>query len=167
MSYAVLYYSETGNTEKLAKQIYAAIDSDEKEIINLEAETQVPQADIYFVGFPIQRNNCSMKVVDALDQMEDGKVVFFATCGMKPTEKYKKKLEDTLSIWVPDDVEYLGMFLCQGKTTPEQKKQFCDANPNYKDKIQKMLDDGNSHPNEQDFEDAFYYVKEILQYQDE
>jgi flavodoxin len=162
MRYAVIYESETGNTKKVAEQIYDAIDSFDKELVNLKTETLIPQADIYFVGFPIHHKNCSMKIVDTLEEIESGKVALFATCGMKPTEKYKQKLEDALSIWLSNEVEYLGMFLCQGSTVEEQKEAFCNANPAYRDKITEMLLAGENHPNEDDFEDDACYVKKIL-----
>jgi hypothetical protein len=55
------------------------------------------------------------------------------------------------------------MFLCQGKTTREQKESFYQSNPEYKEKIKEMLDGGDRHPDENDFEDAARYVKRILQ----
>jgi flavodoxin len=164
MKCAVLYDSETGNTKQVAEEIYAAIDCTDKELLDLREETQIPQADLYFVGFPIHQKNCSMTIVDALEQIENGKITLFATCGMKPTEKYKEKLEDALSIWLPDDVEYLGMFLCQGKTTEVQKENFYTSNPEYRDKIREMLEDGNDHPNEEDLSAAADYVRRILAY---
>jgi flavodoxin len=162
MRYAVLYHSETGNTEKIAKQIYAAIDSVEKQLINLNTDSVIPQADLYFIGFPIHKKNCSMKVVDALEQIENGKIAFFATSGMKPTEKYKEKLEEALNIWLPDNVEYLGMFLCQGRTTEQQKAEFYRSNPEYKDKIMEMLEAGNSHPNREDLTNAVHFAKKYV-----
>jgi hypothetical protein len=57
------------------------------------------------------------------------------------------------------------MFLCQGRTTEIQKKQFCDANPEYREKLRKMLDDGDSHPDENDLADAVRFVKRMIQSQ--
>jgi flavodoxin len=165
MKYAVLYESETGNTEKIAQQIYEAIDSDHKELIALQTGTQVPRADFYFVGFPIRQKNCGMKIVDCLEQIERGKIVLFATCGLKPAGKYKQKLEDTLSIWLPDEAEYLGMFLCQGKTTAKQRAYFCSSNPEYREKILEMLEEGDRHPDEDDLDAAYQYTKRLLRQQ--
>jgi flavodoxin len=165
MKYAVLYYSETGNTEKVAKWIYGAINSDEKALVNIRSDSCIPDADLYFVGFPIHKQNCNMKIVDLLEQIEQGSIVLFATCGMQPTEKYRKKLEDSITLWLSDDVEYLGMFLCQGRTTEEQKAAFGDALPEYRGKLIEMLKSGDYHPDENDHEEAVRYVQEFLQYQ--
>jgi flavodoxin len=165
MRYAVLYDSETGNTKEVAKRIYESIDSTDKRFIRIESEnTMVPEADIYLVGFPIHQQTCSMKIVDVLEQIETGKIVLFATCGMRPTEKYQQKLEDSLMIWLSDDVEYLGMFLCQGKTTEEQKQVFYRANPEYREKLRTMLSEGDRHPDQQDIKDAVTYISTTLQY---
>jgi flavodoxin len=164
MQCAVLYDSETGNTKQVAERIYEAIDTADKELIDLKEEAQIPQADLYFVGFPIHQKNCGMRIVDALEEISCGKFALFATCGMNSTEKYKQKLEDSLSIWLPDQAEYMGMFLCQGKTTAEQKNIFCNSNPEYRDKIAGMLQEGDSHPNEEDFDDAVTFAKEIWRY---
>jgi flavodoxin len=163
MEYAVLYYSESGNTEELAKHIYTAIDSTEKSLINLGQQSKVPQADVYFVGFPIHQNNCGIKVVDALEQIESGKLALFATCGITPTATYQKKLEETIEIWIADEVEYLGMFLCQGRIVEKQREVYYNANPEYRQKLEDMFDEGDYHPNRDDYKDAVRYVHSVLQ----
>lgn len=164
MKYAVLYYSETGNTETLAKQIYTAIDSKEKTIMNLKEQEQadIPYADVYLAGFPIHQKNCGIKVVDALEKIESGKLILFATCGLTPTENYRKKLEDALNIWISDGVEYLGMFLCQGRTVEAQRESFYNSNPEYREKLGDMFMEGERHPNEEDLDQAVRFVKSVL-----
>jgi flavodoxin len=162
MKCAVLYYSETGNTELLAKQIYESIGSDEKTLVNVSEQQQIPYADVYLVGFPIHKKNCSIKVVDVLDQIETGKVILFATCGLTPTENYRQKLESALRIWISDEVEYLGMFLCQGRTTEQQKNSFYESNPEYQDKLLNMFNEGEHHPNQDDVKNMIQYIKSVL-----
>jgi flavodoxin len=162
MKYAVIYYSRSGNTEILAKQIYALIESDDKILIDLNEQEKIPWADVYFVGFPIHQKNCSLKIVDALEQIETGRLMLFVTCGLTPTENYKQKLEETLRIWLPDGAEYLGMYLCQGRTDEKQKEFLCNANPKYKDKFEQMFIEGERHPNRDDLDDLIRCIKNIL-----
>jgi flavodoxin len=162
MEYAVIYYSESGNTEMLAKQIYASIESSDKILIDLNKTQEIPSADLYFVGFPIHQNNCSLKIVDALEQIEKGKLALFATCGLTPTAAYRQKLEDALNLWLSDGIDYLGMFLCQGRTVEEQKENYYYTNPKYREKIEEMFREGDSHPNRDDIEDVIQYVKKII-----
>jgi flavodoxin len=162
MEYAVIYYSESGNTEMLAEQIYEIIGSSDKILIDLNKTQQIPSADMYFVGFPIHQKNCSIKVVDALEQIGGGKLVLFATCGLTPTGAYRQKLEEALSLWISDETDYLGMFLCQGKTKEGQKEKFYRMNPEYQQKMEDMFQEGDSHPNRNDIEDAVQYMKKFL-----
>jgi flavodoxin len=161
MRYAVIYDSETGNTEMLAKQIYRVLDSFEKELVNISCQSQIPDADVYFVGFPIHKKNCSLKIMNALEQIESGKLALFATCGIKPTDSYKRKLEDALKVWISDDAEYLGMFLCQGRTKEETKAYFYKTNPEYRDKLEDMFREGESHPDRADMEEAARFAADI------
>jgi flavodoxin len=162
MKYAVVYYSETGNTEMLAKQIYHLLDGQERILVNVAEQTEMPPADVYFAGFPIHQKNCSIKAVEALEQIETGKLMLFATCGLTPTENYRKKLEMALSVWISDDVDYMGMFLCQGKTTDIQKEKIYDITPAYRDKLEMMFHEGDNHPNREDLEKLAEYIKETF-----
>jgi flavodoxin len=163
MEYAVIYYSESGNTEMLAKEIYTALGPGDKVLINMRDGKEIPRAEVYFVGFPIHQKNCSIKIVDALEQIETGKLVLFATCGLTPTDGYRKKLEDAVSLWLPEGADYMGMFLCQGRTTEEQKDVFYRTNSEYQEKLENMFWEGDSHPNTEDMKDMARYMKRILQ----
>ena len=51
MKVLVTYYSETGNTEKVAKAIYDGIQRAEKEILPIEEVASVDVYDLIFCGF--------------------------------------------------------------------------------------------------------------------
>ena len=48
MKYAVIYLSETGNTEDLAKNVFVSLRGDDKKIVNAEKMTELPKAEQYF-----------------------------------------------------------------------------------------------------------------------
>ncbi|MGD1972050.1 MAG: flavodoxin family protein [Desulfobacterales bacterium] len=52
MKALVAYYSESGNTEKLAKAIFDGISIPEKEMVPI-GEASVKDHDVIFVGFPV------------------------------------------------------------------------------------------------------------------
>ena len=56
MKALVTYYSQTGNTEKLARAIYKAIHV-EKKLLPIEELKSVEGYDIIFVGFPVQAHS--------------------------------------------------------------------------------------------------------------
>ena len=163
MRFAVIYESETGNTERIALEIFDTIGYRDKEMIDLNANKDIPEADVYFVGFPIHQRNCSLKVMDCLEQIECGKIVLFATCGMSPTNSYREKLEEKFSVWISDDAEYCGLFLCQGETTIQQQKRFLDTHPDISAELSEMLAKGIGHPDEDDLEQVIRFTEQILE----
>lgn len=163
MKYAVLYQSDTGNTEKLANVIFDSIDSDsqDKELVKLEEGIDIPEADVYFVGFPVHNQNCSFMIMDCLDKIESGGVALFATCGMYPSEKYIEKIEIAMSVWLSDSVEYLGIYVCQGKITPAQRNAFLEDMPQVSAKLEEMFDEGEAHPDEEDLREASVFAANV------
>lgn len=89
MKYAVIYTSETGNTEELAKNIFVSLPGNDKKIINAAEMTELPEAECYFIGFPIKNRTCGIEILDILEQLDNVKIALFATCGMPASEKYK------------------------------------------------------------------------------
>ena len=65
MQTIVIYSSQTGNTRKLATQIFAAIPGDSKDLKNID-EYREKDAELYFVGFWVDRGDCDEKTVELL-----------------------------------------------------------------------------------------------------
>ncbi len=166
LEYAVLYQSETGNTRQVAAEIFNAIPSDCKDLINLCECRQIPDAEVYFVGFGVQKGTCGRKVIDCLSQFSNKKVVLFATCGAKPLEEYRKTVESNVAAWLEDDNEYLGMFMCQGKMLMEVRKKYEESQtPENMTHIKRMLenfDEAMLHPNTEDLNNVREFVLEVL-----
>ena len=62
----VVYASETGNTERVAKEIYSAIHSEEKELLQIRNWNGQSDGDIYFIGFWVNHSSCSIEIMDLL-----------------------------------------------------------------------------------------------------
>jgi flavodoxin len=81
MKALVTYYSQGGNTEKLARAIYEAIPV-EKEIIPLRDIETLEGYDIIFCGFPVHAHGVPGKVQPFFRKFSPGqKVAFFSTHG--------------------------------------------------------------------------------------
>lgn len=150
--YAVIYQSKTGNTKKLAEQIYNTLDTNEKKLIDIDVNSIIPEADIYLIGFGVHNNFCSMDILDIFEQIRSGKIALFATCGYLPTEQYKEKLEKSLDVWLLDDVEYLGMFLCQGNIESDRRDIMIAQMFNKEKELKYMFKMGSTHPDQEDIE---------------
>ena len=124
MKTQVLYKSRTGNTEKLAKAIFAAIPGSDKDIARLDGQTDYDMADIYFIGFWTDRGSASVEVLDYLGALQGKKIALFGTCGMGESQEYFKKIEENIRVFIEDDNEYLGAFMCQGKMPIQVREKY-------------------------------------------
>ena len=108
MQTIVIYSSQTGNTRKLATQIFAAIPGDSKDLKNID-EYREKDAELYFVGFWVDRGDCDEKTVELLS-------------GNDPA--YYQKVIDRVKTWIPEDNEYMDAFLCQGKMPIQVRRRY-------------------------------------------
>ena len=115
LDYLVVYDSETGNTKKIATEIFASLPGMSKDLINLHERTDFPEAKIYFVGFCVHRGTCRLEIGNFLSGLSDKSVALFGTCGAGNSPEYYKEIASSVRIWLEDDNHYLGSFICQGK----------------------------------------------------
>jgi len=70
MKSLVVYYSETGNTEKVAKAITAAIAGDIKRIEETKPG-ELADYDLIFIGTPVHGSRPAKKIEDFLDELPE------------------------------------------------------------------------------------------------
>ena len=166
MKYQVIYTSSTGNTEKMAKAIFAAIPGLDKDIVRFDQETVRSEADVYFIGFGIHKGTCSMQLLDFLSELHNKKIVLFGTCGLGSGEEYYKCLEDDVKAWIADDSECVGCFMCQGRMPISVRNKYTEMMGQGNDeKIEKMIrnfDKAMTHPDESDLRNAVAFVEGMI-----
>ncbi|MEG1290705.1 MAG: flavodoxin family protein, partial [Lachnospiraceae bacterium] len=162
MDYMVVYASKTGNTKKLATEIFTAIPGMSKDMQNI-SEYHGKDADVFFIGFWTNRGSCDMSVIDMMSELHGKKIALFGTCGFGGDEEYYKTIEQKVSVWIPDDCEYMGSFMCQGKMPMQVREKYEISMSDSKQEAcrKKMLqnfDEALLHPNENDLEEAKAFV---------
>lgn len=167
MKYQVIYESESGNTARLAKEIAACLPKGHTKLIDINKQNPTLDADVYCIGFCVHHSICSMKMVELLELLNGKIVLLFATCGMNPTRAYHDVLERTLELFLPENCDYRGFFLCQGAIDEDGfaalKRRF-ESNRD-EETIQRFEEfriDARDHPDERDFEEARTFVKHAL-----
>ncbi len=118
MKALVTYFSQTGNTEKVARAIFKAVDV-EKEILPLDEVKNVHGYDIVFIGFPVIRNAVPVKVQPFIKGLPVGqKVAFFSTYGsLRGGLLSRQAFEDAIGLATGKKV--LGHFGCRGRVSSE------------------------------------------------
>jgi flavodoxin len=114
MKAIVAYFSQTGNTRKVAEAIYEGIQC-EKEIKQLEEADNINDYDLIFVGFPIQAFGPAQQGKDFLENRCQGrKVALFMThASPEDFESLPEWLAACRESAAGADV--VGMFNCQGE----------------------------------------------------
>jgi flavodoxin I len=151
MKALVAYYSESGNTEKLAKAIYGGIDVPKKEIMPI-SEAISKDYDVIFVGFPVQASSVPAKVEGFIKSIPEGKkLAFFVTHGsLRGGQLAISALYYAFSLALKPSV--IGTFGCRGQVKPG----LIDAllkNPEHKAWAMEAQS-AAGHPDKSDLEDG-------------
>ncbi|MDI6741401.1 MAG: flavodoxin family protein [Smithella sp.] len=158
MKILVAYYSETGNTQKIAEAIFDAIDV-EKECKSIQDITSVEGYDLIFFGFPVQMHSVPTKAAVFMGQIQAGqKIAFFSTHGsLRGGQLPQQALEHAVSLAAK--LKVFGHFNCRGKVNPK----IIDALE--KDPVNKAWAEeargALRHPDEHDLEDARIFAREM------
>jgi len=160
MKALVAYYSNTGNTEKLARAIYEGIEQVEKEILHIKEVKEVEDSDIIFCGFPVQSHSVPGKAEAFIKSIPEGKkLAFFATHGsLRGGQLAIQAFHYALSLTPKGTV--LGTFGCRGKVKPSIIDALMKKAEHRSWAIEAQGAVG--HPDESDFEDAKAWAKEMI-----
>lgn len=175
MSKLVIYDSLTGNTKLLAESIYNYFKEKEEkiEIVNAksvsseELKEKINNANILFIGSWTDKGDCSEKIKEVYNMVNNKKIFVFATCGFGGDQSYYAKLFDRVKAHINESNEIIGNFYCQGKMPLSVKERYINlikANPEDKnlevslENFEKAL----SHPNEDDLNNLKNKLKEVI-----
>ena len=151
MKALVAFYSESGNTEKLAKAIYDGINVPGKEIMPI-SDANAKDYDVIFVGFPVQASSVPAQVEKFIKSVPEGKkLAFFVTHGsFRGGQLAIAALYYAFSLALK--ITVLGTFGCRGQVKPS----LIDAllkNPEHKAWAMEAQS-AAGHPDDADLEDG-------------
>jgi flavodoxin len=159
MKALITYFSQTGNTEKLARAIYESVHV-EKDIIPLKEAGDVEQYDVIFCGFPVQSHGVPPAVSHFIKSLPEGKkLAIFSTHGsLRGGHLAVTAMEQAVSLALKAKV--LGTFGCRGRVSeklidalmkkPEHKAWALEAQSAF------------SHPDKADLEDGQEFAREMM-----
>lgn len=159
MKYSIVYSSQTGNTELLAKQIKDVFQQkgDLPLYFGCPEEAKIKDESIIFVGFWTDKGECSNNITIFLESLHNKKVFLFGTAGFGGSHKYFEQIISRLEKHLDETNLVLGSWMCQGKMPPSVRKRYeAMLNENPEDeKIKNMIanfDCAMVHPNTDDLE---------------
>jgi flavodoxin len=160
MSILVTYYSETGNTRKVAEALFAGIKHTKKKLLPIDQVEDPGQYELIFCGFPVQHHGVPAKMVHFLQSIPQGKkMALFATHGsLRGGEKAISAFYAALSLTGGRTI--LGTFGCRGQVKFELLDKWME-NPHERAWAMEALS-ANGHPDASDLEDARSFAELML-----
>jgi flavodoxin I len=159
MKALVTYYSQSGNTEKLARAIYEAIHV-EKELLPIQDVKSSGGYDIIFLGFPVQAHSVPAAVLPFFKNLPAGqKIALFCTHGsLRGGHLPKQAIEHAISL--ATQARVLGTFAVQGQVRTKVIESLMK-----KAEHQAWAEEAQGacgHPDEADMADGKEFAKGIL-----
>jgi flavodoxin len=160
MKALVTYFSQTGNTEKVAQAIYDAIEAAEKDLLKISDVRSVESYDLVFCGFPVQAHSVPPKVEDFLEGLPEGtKVALFGTHGsLRGGELAVQAFYHAIT--VTPKLRILGTFGCRGKVKQSLLEALMKKPENMAWATEAQ--GASRHPDRADLEDAAEFARTMI-----
>jgi flavodoxin I len=160
MNILVAYYSETGNTRKVAEAIFAGIRHTKKNLLPIEQVEELGNYDLIFCGFPVQHHSIPTKMTHFLQSIPQGKkLALFATHGsLRGGEKAISAFYAAFSLTGGRTI--LGTFGCRGQVKFELLDLWMEKPHERAWALEAQS--ANGHPDAADLEDARSFADSML-----
>lgn len=160
MKTLVTYFSQTGNTKKIAEAIYDEI-TGEKDIKEIKDVSDLEDYDLIFVGSPVMEFNIPKKVTNFISNNVAGKnIAFFMTHavpeGFEAIKSWTGSIEDFAA-----SGNFLGTFECQGELAQPVMEMLESSDDPEMRGFAAMAAAGKGQPDEAHVQKAKEFAKEI------
>lgn len=117
MAYSVVFSSQTGNTELIARRIRKTMGEDGCIYFGApeEAPAEAGKADVVFAGTWTDKGTATPEMDAFLKSLDGRRVFLFGTCGFGESEEYFNQVLTHIREDLPASCEVVGSFMCQGK----------------------------------------------------
>ncbi len=158
MKSLVVYSSQSGNTEKMARAAYEAL-PDPKEIHPVENAPDPSNFDLVVVGFWLKAGNPDPKTQEFLKKVTGTRLFLFSTHGAAAGSAHANKAMETAKS-LAGGARVIGTFDCQGEVNSELLKKVKER-PNPPEWIDEA-DTAVGHPDENDLKALQEKIREAL-----
>lgn len=160
MNILVTYYSETGNTRKVAETIFASLRHTQKKLLPIDQAKDLKSYTLIFCGFPVQHHGVPIRMIHFLKSIPQGKqVALFATHGsLRGGEKALSAFFAAIGLLSGQTI--VGTFGCRGQVKPQMIDEWLEA-PQHQAWAHEAQS-ANGHPNITDLQDAREFAETML-----
>jgi len=160
MKVLTTYYSETGNTEEVARAIHDAVDVHDKTLLPISQVDDASGYDLVFCGFPVQTHGVPVAVHHFIKELPPGmSLALFATHGVpRGGELAKTAMIHAVSLAAKQKV--VRTFACRGRVHPrvvEALKNQPEHGP-----WAEIANGAAKHPDENDLADVAAFAESVV-----
>lgn len=170
MNILITYYSQSGNTEKLANAVFEEVSknnqADLKKLEDVKPD-QYANYDFIFIGSPLHSGSLAKPVLNQLKEIKPrtnqkmaGLITHFSPA--YPEQDMKKFALPMEEACKEMKIEYKGCYDCQGALIESMhefvKKKINASDEEWKDIVKKMT----GHPNQEDLLGGVEFAKKVL-----
>ena len=150
MTYAIVYSSRTGNTEKLARTIREALP--ERNCIYYGGpDAKALEADMIYLGFWTDKGSCDESCAEFIKSLSCQKLFLFGTAGFGGAPAYFEQILDRVKSKLGSGVTVLGSYMCQGKMPMSVRKRYMQMEESpRRTAMLENFDAALSHPDAED-----------------
>ncbi len=153
MKTLVTYFSQSGNTQKIAEAIYEKLDA-QKTLSTLNEPENLSEYDFVFIGFPIHKNGVPEKVTEFIRTSLNGKkTALFITHAMQPDSKTIQIILDRCKN-TASNAKIIGLFHCQGELSEQIANVMLKNDDPKLQNFARMRQMTIGHPNGSEINDA-------------
>jgi len=159
---SIVYYTKSGNTEKIAKAIHSELEKDGAILksVNDVDISDLMNSDIVIFGSPVHLKSIPVKMLSIIKKLPKPitwKLAWFYTYGV-PDPSYYIAIEKRIQKFVDENgISLLGIFKCLGEhRETDLLEKFS------KEAAEKARLESKGHPNDLDITEAKKFAKEIL-----
>lgn len=163
----VTYYSQTGNTEKIAQAIYNSVPG-QKQLKKLSEVDNTGLYDLVFVGFPIYNFEPPFQVKEFIrDHLKEKNIVLFITMSLTsvPKDDQMARLYDfTISNCKSSahSSNILGVFDCPGELSEKTARALMKSRDPQLRAFGMLRDYTIGYPKEKDISEAKIFAEKIM-----
>lgn len=167
MKTLIAYSTLTGNTKKVCEAASKAFNN--VELLNI-SEVKNLDYDLIVVGTWIDKGTADTKAKNFIESLSNKKTAFIFTLGAYPDSKHANDcIENITNLFTKNNNEVVGHFHCQGAIDPRliemMKTKFSPDHPHGPNPERiKRWEDASKHPNQEDFDNAYNYFKNLLNF---
>lgn len=150
MTYAIVYSSRTGNTEKLARTIREALP--ERNCIYYGGpDAEALEADMIYLGFWTDKGSCDESCAEFIKSLSCQKLFLFGTAGFGGAPAYFEQILDRVKSKLGSGVTVLGSYMCQGKMPMSVRERYMQMEESpRRTAMLENFDAALSHPDAED-----------------